>query len=224
MRRIPFVNALGILLLVGVCAVEFWRMQANTLLRQENAQLQGMLSVRHDTQAENDELRAQRDRLRWSQELHVHEAVNFRAQIQNLQERTNSLEQAVMAARYDTSIVVKRFEEEIATLKEELARKPRVPRIGGWMGVNIMGFRAEQTDGNVQTGVLLSSVLPNGPADRAGLERGDVILNLDGHAVVSVEDFKDILVQKMGGQSVAVDITRNNRALTAFVRILDWPQ
>src|SRR5262245_46856204 len=74
MRRMPVVNALGILLLIGVCAVELWRMQTNTLLRQENVRLQDLLTA---TQGEMDELLAQRDRLRWSQELHAQEVVKF---------------------------------------------------------------------------------------------------------------------------------------------------
>ena len=50
---------------------------------------------------------------------------------------------------------------------------PPAPRARAWAGIYPQGF-----DG----GVVLTGVVPGGPADQAGLARGDLVLSVDGAA------------------------------------------
>jgi S1-C subfamily serine protease len=63
-------------------------------------------------------------------------------------------------------------------------------------------------------GVLLASIEPNGPADRAGLEEGDVLVALDGHAVSGIDDLHRLLTEERVGVWTHLTILRDNERLT----------
>jgi serine protease Do len=79
----------------------------------------------------------------------------------------------------------------------------------GWFGVTI--FPVEKMDR--RGGALVSSIQPGGPADKAGIVPGDVLLSLDGEAVDAVH-FEDVpmLYKRMAdfpeGATVAVKVLR----------------
>ena len=43
-------------------------------------------------------------------------------------------------------------------------------------------------------GVLVSSVVEGSPAEASGIERGDIILEINGEQVHSLQDIRDVLV------------------------------
>ena len=62
-------------------------------------------------------------------------------------------------------------------------------------------------------GALVSSVEKDGPASKAGLEPGDVIRKVDGHAVVSSGDLPTVISQDAPGDKVKLDVWRKGAAL-----------
>ena len=62
-------------------------------------------------------------------------------------------------------------------------------------------------------GALVSAVEKGGPADKAGLQPGDVIRRADGHAIVSSGDLPAALALAAPGDRLALDVWRNGRAL-----------
>jgi serine protease Do len=58
-------------------------------------------------------------------------------------------------------------------------------------------------------GALVNSVEKGGPADKAGIEAGDVILKFDGKAVNSSEDLPRVVGGTKPGSKVAVQVWRN---------------
>jgi serine protease Do len=62
------------------------------------------------------------------------------------------------------------------------------------------------------TGALVNSVEKGGPADRAGIESGDVILKFDGKVVNSSEDLPRIVAATRPGTRVTLQIWRNRAA------------
>jgi S1-C subfamily serine protease len=66
-------------------------------------------------------------------------------------------------------------------------------------------------------GVLVVEVVPNTPADRAGLEQGDVILQVAGQRVEDAEQLQD-LVEKSGvSETITFKIQRGDRELEVEV-------
>lgn len=60
-------------------------------------------------------------------------------------------------------------------------------------------------------GVLVTSVDPEGPAAKAGVKAGDVILKFDGKAVAGAGDLRDSVAAAEGGKEVALTVQREGR-------------
>ena len=65
--------------------------------------------------------------------------------------------------------------------------------------------------------MLLSGVRAGGPADKAGLRGGDLILRLGGHVIGGVEDVMFVLTGAKPGQHVKVVALRDGKEFTADV-------
>ena len=68
-------------------------------------------------------------------------------------------------------------------------------------------------------GALLSSVEPNGPAEKAGLQRGDVIVEFNGRAVTDNEGLVNLVVATKPGTTVPVTVYRNKQRRTFNVTV-----
>ena len=63
----------------------------------------------------------------------------------------------------------------------------------------------------VTRGALVTRVAKGGPAERAGLLRGDLVTRLAGHKVESARDFHSIVEASSPGQEIAVEVLRAGR-------------
>jgi S1-C subfamily serine protease len=70
-----------------------------------------------------------------------------------------------------------------------------------------------------KSGVLVSSVEPDGPAAKAGMKAGDLILKLDGEAIEDGDDLRDAVAEAEGGKEVAVTVQRDGRPLDLKVTL-----
>lgn len=68
-----------------------------------------------------------------------------------------------------------------------------------------------------QTGMLLSGVRRGGPADKAGLRGGDLIVRVGGHVIGGVEDVMFVLTGAKPGQHVKVVALRDGKEIAADV-------
>jgi S1-C subfamily serine protease len=66
-------------------------------------------------------------------------------------------------------------------------------------------------------GVLVVGVDPGGPADRAGLEEGDLILGLDGNSVGGIDDLHRVLTEERVGIKIPVRVLRRPEILTLHI-------
>ena len=104
----------------------------------------------------------------------------------------------------------------IAQLKD----KGKVTR--GWVGIAIQPMTpelAKALDRNETTGALVSDVVQGGPADKAGLKRGDVILAYDGKDVGEPRDLPRLVAATPVGKTVPIKLSRDGKAITADVRV-----
>jgi S1-C subfamily serine protease len=54
-------------------------------------------------------------------------------------------------------------------------------------------------------------VTPGGPADKAGIKRGDVIISVNGEATTSLPDFyRKVWSQGAAGTVIGLDVRNNN--------------
>ena len=73
-------------------------------------------------------------------------------------------------------------------------------------------------------GVLINDVRPNSPAQRAGLERGDVILQVDGRSVDGAKDLLSHLETALVGQDLAIEVWRRGERLELNARAEEIPE
>jgi serine protease Do len=98
--------------------------------------------------------------------------------------------------------------------------------VRGWLGVGIQDIDQElATAMNLKTvdGVLLSEVMENGPAAKAGLRSGDVVLELNGLRVDSTGGFRNAVAAAGSGQSVKLKILRDGNAMEVEAKLGELP-
>jgi S1-C subfamily serine protease len=89
----------------------------------------------------------------------------------------------------------------------------------GIQGADIDSAIATQNNLPVDRGVLIVSLTPNGPAAKAGLKPGDIIVQVANKAVNDSTSLSDALLSKKPGESVTVQIYRGNQQLTVNVTL-----
>ena len=81
----------------------------------------------------------------------------------------------------------------------------------GWLGVRIQSVSediAETLGVPENTGALVAGITPDGPAAKAGIESGDVILKFDGKDVTTMRGLPRIVAQTQIGKPVDVEALR----------------
>jgi len=107
---------------------------------------------------------------------------------------------------------------------ESLIREGHVTR--GYLGVMIQDVTpaiSRQFDLKDQKGALIGDVVPKGPAEKAGLKSGDVILELDGKPVRDSRNLKLQVARVKPGESVSVKLLRDGSAKTINVKVDELP-
>lgn len=75
----------------------------------------------------------------------------------------------------------------------------------------------------VDSGVILSDVTPGGPAARAGLRPGDVVLALDGKPMENGRQFRINIYARGAGEQVRLDVRRGAQPLSLTVPVTERP-
>lgn len=106
--------------------------------------------------------------------------------------------------------------DEARSIAEQLIRTGRAthPAIG-------VSAATVGADGGTTRGAKLSSVLPGGPAQKAGLQSGDVITQLNGQLVLSVDQLIVILRTFQVGDTITVSYLRGGGPMTAKLILQD---
>ncbi len=106
----------------------------------------------------------------------------------------------------------------------QLEAKGAVTR--GWMGVAVQSVTTDVADSlrlTQATGALIDQVQAGGPASKAGLKPGDVILSIDGKAIVDARDLARTVAAQDPGKTVAFKIWQGGKEQTLRVTVAALP-
>jgi serine protease Do len=102
----------------------------------------------------------------------------------------------------------------------QLAQTGHVER--GWLGVAIQPVTPELAKGfglpNTQ-GALVASVVEGSPAQKAGLKRGDVIMEYGGRKVARSEELPRVVAESPVGREVPITVLRDGKPVTLTAKI-----
>jgi serine protease DegQ len=93
---------------------------------------------------------------------------------------------------------------------EQIIQKGSVTR--GWIGVGVQDVTKEIADSfklAVPGGVLITQVERGGPADKAGVKLGDVLLRVNGRAVGDTTGMLNMIAALQPGEQVRLKLARN---------------
>lgn len=108
----------------------------------------------------------------------------------------------------------------VKNLVPELETKGTVTR--GWLGVSVQPVTAELARSfglDKQSGALVGDVVAQGPAEKAGIKRGDVIVSYDGKPIEEPATLPALVASTPVGKTVAIQVMRNGRMQTVDVAI-----
>jgi serine protease Do len=114
------------------------------------------------------------------------------------------------------------FAIPINMAKDLLPQLKKGEVIRGWLGVRIQKVTPELAEkfGLAEAkGALVSEVTQGGPADDAGIVRGDVIVAFDGREIKTMPDLPYIVGVTPVGKTVKVEIIRKGKKKTLEVKV-----
>jgi len=99
--------------------------------------------------------------------------------------------------------------------------------IRGWMGVSIQNLTPElaKSMGFKETeGALIAGVESGSPADKAGLKRGDLIVDMNGKKVVDSTSLRNMVASSAPGTNVGIKIIREGKEQTISMTLGEYKE
>ncbi|GAA0788196.1 Do family serine endopeptidase [Marinobacterium sediminicola] len=99
--------------------------------------------------------------------------------------------------------------------------------IRGWLGIEIQELTprlAESFGVGDRTGLIIAGIFRNGPAHQAGLQPGDVLLQIAGEAVTTSRKAMNRIARFKPGDKVELGILRNGHEMSLNATIGERPQ
>jgi serine protease Do len=112
----------------------------------------------------------------------------------------------------------------VRIVMDQLIKQGKVTR--GWLGITIQELTPEiaQKFGLKQSeGALVSDIAKGSPAHRAGIMRGDIILEFNGKKVRDVATLRNMVAQSRIGSQVEIKVLRRDKEITVRATIMELP-
>jgi serine protease Do len=110
--------------------------------------------------------------------------------------------------------------ERVMRVADELIRNGSVRR--AWVGLDVAGAE-RMSDWKSAGGVPVAQVVPGGPADRAGIEQGDVLVRANGIRLRNYLDWEAVLLDLHIGDRVTVTALSGGREVERRIVPADLP-
>ncbi|GAB3417521.1 Do family serine endopeptidase [Massilia agilis] len=95
---------------------------------------------------------------------------------------------------------------------EQIIQHGQVVR--GWIGIESQDITPELADSfglGRQSGAIIAGVVRGGPADKAGMRPGDILLKVEGKPVANTSDMLNLIAQLQPGGKAKMTVMRKNR-------------
>ena len=105
---------------------------------------------------------------------------------------------------------------------EDLRQHGRPRR--GWIGLQFQSVNADMAEGlglSSPRGALVSSVSPDSPAAKAGIQGGDVVLAFDGQPITRMRRLPRIVAETDVGKECDIEVWRKGKSITTKVKVAE---
>ena len=111
------------------------------------------------------------------------------------------------------------------TVMEAIIKNGQVVR--GWIGIETQDITPELAENfglARDKGAIIAGVVRGGPADRAGIKPGDILLTVSGKPVGSTTEMLNLIAQLTPGQKATMTLMRKNREAAVEVSVAKRPR
>jgi len=110
----------------------------------------------------------------------------------------------------------------VRRVTEQIIEYGRVTR--GWMGVELADFSLRLSSSqSLQPAVRVTQVHRGGPAWRAGIQVGDILVSANGQPARSARELMQRIANERPGQQMELEIIRGNQLFTSGVELIQQP-
>lgn len=107
------------------------------------------------------------------------------------------------------AIPINKAQESLQNLMNQETREKVSEDQASYIGIQGASVSSdEQEKFSIPAGVVVASVVEDGPAAQAGIQEGDIITELDGRSVSSIEGLQDTLQYYAAGETVDIVVQR----------------
>lgn len=107
------------------------------------------------------------------------------------------------------AIPINKAQESLQNLMNQETREKVSEDQDSYIGIQGASVSSdEQEKFSIPAGVVVASVVEDGPAAQAGIQEGDIITELDGRSVSSIEGLQDTLQYYAAGETVDIVVQR----------------
>lgn len=113
----------------------------------------------------------------------------------------------------------------VVKIVEDIVMYGEVTR--GWLGIGGNFIHSEAIAEHSSTfryGMKITNLTPQGPAYQAGLEVGDIIVEIESNAVVSINQVRQIIVDSKVGSRINMKILRNGNLIAVTAQTIAKPK